>query len=116
MTEDRSDEPSPERAGASLLDLRSGQCRFVLRDGQSLARFCGEPTAYGESWCARAGRAETIGPAACSAAHNGPLLRDPILLDQLAEPECLSLTRYRLEEVRNRKLGHLLPDHVRMLV
>src|SRR5829696_248465 len=57
-----------------------------------------------------------IGPAAFSAAHNGPLLRDPILLDQLAEPECVSFTRHRLEEVRNRKLGHLLTDHMRMLV
>ena len=27
----------------------------VLREDRSLARFCGEPAAYGESWCARAG-------------------------------------------------------------
>src|SRR3954467_6312524 len=38
------------------------------------------------------------------------------LLDQLAEHECVSFTRYRLEEVRKRKLGYLLTDHVRMLV
>ena len=38
------------------------------------------------------------------------------LLDQLAEHECVLFTRYRLEEVRKRKLGYLLTDHVRMLV
>jgi hypothetical protein len=39
-----------------------------------------------------------------------------LVLDQLAEHECVSFTRYRLEEVRKGKLGHLLADHMRVLI
>ena len=51
MTEERSDGSSPERAGVSLLELKPGQCRFILRGGQPPVRFCGAPTASDESWC-----------------------------------------------------------------
>jgi hypothetical protein len=37
--------------GVLLTDLKARQCRFVLRDGRSPARFCGEPTLGAGSWC-----------------------------------------------------------------
>jgi len=53
MDEDRPDLLDPAgKPGVPLLDLKPGQCRFPLpHDGRSPARFCGEPTRHGGSWC-----------------------------------------------------------------
>ena len=42
----------PKRAGVSLLELRPGQCRFIVDERASPVRFCGEPAVAGASWCA----------------------------------------------------------------
>ena len=41
-----------QKAGVLLLDLKPGQCRFILRDGKPPVRYCGAPTISGGSWCA----------------------------------------------------------------
>jgi hypothetical protein len=40
-----------DEKGVLLGDLKARQCRFVLRDGRSPPRFCGEPTLGAGSWC-----------------------------------------------------------------
>ena len=40
----------PKRHGVGLLDLRLGQCRFIVDEQVHPVRFCGEPTV--RSWCA----------------------------------------------------------------
>ena len=51
MDEADPDEGEPKRAGVALLDLRVGQCRFIVDEQASPVRFCGEPAAPGASWC-----------------------------------------------------------------
>ena len=42
----------PKRHGVALLDLRVGQCRFIVDERVHPVRFCGEPTVRSGSWCA----------------------------------------------------------------
>ena len=52
MDEADPDKGEPKRAGVALLDLRVGQCRFIVDERVHPVRFCGEPTVRSGSWCA----------------------------------------------------------------
>ena len=51
MTEERPDRSAPKRPGVPLLELKPGQCRFIVSERVSPARFCGEAAMHGGSWC-----------------------------------------------------------------
>ena len=52
MDEAGPDADEPNQPGVSLLELRLGQCRFIVDERVHPARFCGEPAVRGGSWCA----------------------------------------------------------------
>ena len=52
MDQSDPDEGEPKRPGVALLDLRVGQCRFIVDERVHPVRFCGEPTVRSGSWCA----------------------------------------------------------------
>ena len=51
MTEERPDQSAPKRLGVPLLELKPGQCRFIVSERASPAGFCGEAATHGGSWC-----------------------------------------------------------------
>jgi hypothetical protein len=56
MEEEHPDQRAPERLGmrlgVPLLELKPGQCRFIVSGSALPARFCGDATVRGGSWCA----------------------------------------------------------------
>ena len=52
MDEAEPDGGEPKQPGVPLLELRLGQCRFIVDERVHPARFCGEPAVRGGSWCA----------------------------------------------------------------
>ena len=51
MTEEHPDQSAPKRLGVPLLELKPGQCRFIVGERVSPARLCGEVAMPGGSWC-----------------------------------------------------------------
>jgi hypothetical protein len=60
MTEEHPDQSAPKRLGVPLLELKPGQCRFIVGERVSPARFCGEVAVHGGSWCEKHHRLDSI--------------------------------------------------------